>query len=56
MQLGVLNICIIATRKTKEKIENDIEIIKNNVYVGPSYSNDEIKSFLDTNKINFKIS
>ena len=29
-------------------------MIKNNIFVGPSYSNDEIKSFLDINKINYK--
>jgi len=38
-------------KKIKRKIEHDI---KNNIFVGPSYSNDEIKSFLDTNKIDYK--
>ena len=38
-------------KKIKRKIERDI---KNNIFVGPSYSNDEIRSFLDTNKIDYK--
>ena len=38
-------------KKNKRKIEHDI---KNNIFVGPSYSNYEIKSFLDTNKIDYK--
>ena len=38
-------------KKIKRKIEHDI---KNNIFVGPSYSNDEIKSFLDANKIHYK--
>ena len=38
-------------KKIKRKIEHDI---KNNIFVGPSYSNDEIKSFLDINKIDYK--
>ena len=39
--------------KNKRKIESDAARIKNNIYVGPSYSNDEIKSFLDMNKIHY---
>jgi len=38
-------------KKIKRKIEHDI---KNNIFVGPSYSNDQIKSFLDINKIHYK--
>ena len=34
-------------------MEQNTERIQNNIYVGPSYSNDEIKSFLDTNKIQY---
>ena len=41
-------------KKNKRKIARDVENIKNNVFVGPSYSNDEIKSFLDANKIHYK--
>ena len=40
--------------KNKRKREHNAERIQNNIYVGPSYSNDEIKSFLDTNKIQYK--
>jgi len=40
--------------KNKRKVEQNAERIQNNVYVGPSYSNDEIKSFLDMNKIQYK--
>jgi len=39
--------------KNKRKMEQNTERIQNNIYVGPSYSNDEIKSFLDTNKIQY---
>ena len=41
-------------KKNKRKIEHNVERIQNNIFVGPSYSNDEIKSFLDTNKIDYK--
>ena len=40
--------------KNKRKMEQNAEMIQNNVYVGPSHSNDEIKSFLDMNKIHHK--
>ena len=40
--------------KNKRRSEQNVERIQNNIYVGPSYSNDEIKSFLDTNKIQYK--
>jgi len=40
--------------KNKRMIEDNVERIKNNIFVGPSHSNDEIKSFLDTNKIEYK--
>ena len=41
-------------QKNKRKVDQNTESIKNNVFVGPSYSNDEIKSFLDVNKIDYK--
>ena len=41
-------------KKNKRKIEHNVESIKNNVFVGPSYSNDEIKSFLDIDKTHYK--
>ena len=41
-------------KKNKRIIENESERIKNNIYVGPSFSNDEIKSFLDKNNIKYK--
>jgi len=40
--------------KNKRMIEDNAERIKNNIFVGPSHSNDEIKSFLDINKIEYK--
>mgnify|MGYP000934667830 FL=1 len=40
--------------KNKRMIEDGVERIKNNIFVGPSHSNDEIKSFLDINKIEYK--
>ena len=41
-------------KKNKRKIERNAESIKNNIFVGPSHSNKEIKSFLDLNKIHYK--
>nr|AIF17254.1 carbamoyltransferase [uncultured marine thaumarchaeote KM3_76_G12] len=41
--------------KNKRMIEDNVERIKNNIFVGPSHSNDEIKSFLDINKIDYKL-
>jgi carbamoyltransferase len=40
--------------KNKRKIEDNVERIKNNIFMGPSYSNDEIKLFLDRNKIQYE--
>ena len=40
--------------KNKREIMSNAERIKNNIYVGPSYSNDEIKLFLDKNAIQYK--
>ena len=40
--------------KNKRMIEDNVERVKNNIFVGPSHSNDEIKSFLDINKIDYK--
>ena len=40
--------------KNKREIMPNAERIKNNIYVGPSYSNDEIKLFLDKNTIQYK--
>ena len=40
--------------RNKRMIEDNVERIKNNIFVGPSHSNDEIKSFLDINKIDYK--
>jgi len=40
--------------KNKRIIEESTERIANNIYVGPEYSNDEIKSFLDKNKISYE--
>ena len=40
--------------KNKRMIEDNVERIKNNIFVGPSHPNDEIKSFLDINKIDYK--
>ena len=40
--------------KNKRMVEDNVERIKNNIFVGPSHSNDEIKSFLDINKIDYK--
>ena len=40
--------------KNKREIMPNAERIKNNIYVGPSYSNNEIKLFLDKNTIQYK--
>ena len=41
-------------KKNKRIIEEKSNRIKNNIYVGPEYSNDTIKLFLDENKITNK--
>ena len=41
-------------KKNKRTVEQDSERIKNNVYVGPSFSNDVIKSFLEENNIDYE--
>ena len=40
--------------KKKREIGNDAERIRNNIYVGPSYSNNQIKSYLDKNHIQYE--
>ena len=40
--------------KNKRIIEQNSERIKNNVYVGPSFSNNEIKLFLEENNIDYE--
>ena len=40
--------------KNKRNIENRHDMITNNVYVGPCYSNEEIENFLFSNKIQFR--
>jgi len=40
--------------KHPRKILPTSERIKNNIYLGPSYSNDEIKKYLDLNNIEYK--
>ena len=40
--------------KNRREIQFDTERIQNNIYLGPSFSNDEIKSYLDTNNIEHK--
>ena len=39
--------------KNKRLLQNTAERIKNNIFVGPSFSNNEIKSFLDKNQIKY---
>ena len=40
--------------KNKRIVQQSSERIANNIYVGPEYSNDEIKSFLEKNKISYE--
>ena len=40
--------------KNNRIIKNTAERTRNNIYVGPEYSNDSIKSFLDKNKIPYE--
>ena len=40
--------------KHRRILEESTDRITNNIYVGPKYSNDEIKSFLDGNKISYE--
>jgi carbamoyltransferase len=41
-------------KKNKRIVKQNSERIKNNVYVGPSFSNDTIKLFLEENNIDYK--
>jgi carbamoyltransferase len=41
-------------KKNKRIIEKTPERVANNIYVGPNYSNDHIKSFLEKNKISYE--
>ena len=40
--------------KNPKNTSNNSQLIKENVYVGPSYSNEQIKSFLDSKKISYE--
>ena len=40
-------------KKNKRVIEDDDTTVKENVYVGPSFTNEEIKKFLDSNAISY---
>ena len=40
--------------KNKRTVQQNSERIKNNVYIGPSFSNDAIKSFLEENNIDYE--
>ena len=40
--------------KNKRIVQQPSEIITNNIYVGPEYSNDKIKSFLEKNEISYE--
>jgi len=41
-------------KKNKRVLREEADRIQNNIYVGPSFSNEEIKSFLDKNNIEYK--
>ena len=41
-------------KKNKRIIEKTPERVANNIYVGPNYSNDQVKSFLEKNKISYE--
>ena len=41
-------------KKNKRTVEHNSERIRNNIYVGPSYSNNEVKSFLEENNIDYE--
>tara|TARA_Y100001949_G_C15989694_1_gene332275 strand:- start:5971 stop:7674 length:1704 start_codon:yes stop_codon:yes gene_type:complete len=52
--IGCAQYSFFCHEKNKRVPENDIDRIKNNIYTGPSFSNDEIKIFLDKNNIEYK--
>jgi carbamoyltransferase len=41
--------------KNSKDTSNNSQLIQENVYVGPSYSNEEIKSFLDSKNISYEL-
>ena len=52
--IGCAQFSFFCHEKSKRVPENNIDRIKNNIYTGPSFSNDEIKIFLDKNNIEYK--
>ena len=52
--IGAAQFSYYSYEKNKRTIPNIAELTKNNIYVGPEYVNDKIKSFLDKNNINYK--
>ena len=51
--IGAAQFSYYSYEKNKRTIPNIAELTKNNIYVGPEYANDKIKSFLDKNNINY---
>ena len=45
------NTCIMFIIKNPKNTSDNTQLIQENVYVGPSYSNKKIKSFLDSKEI-----
>ena len=52
--IGAAQFLYYSYEKNKRTIPNIAELTKNNIYVGPEYVNDKIKSFLDKNNINYE--
>ena len=52
--IGAAQFSYYSYEKNKRTIPNIAELTKNNIYVGPEYVNDKIKSFLDKNNINYE--
>ena len=52
--IGCAQYSYFCQHKKKREIVNDAERIRNNIYVGPSYSNNQIKSYLDKNHIQYE--
>jgi carbamoyltransferase len=52
--IGCAQYCYFSHYQNERKILADNERIKNNIYVGPSYSNEEIEKFLNGQNIEYK--
>jgi carbamoyltransferase len=52
--VGCAQYCYFSHHQNQRKILSENERIKNNIYIGPAYSNEKIENFLNENNIEYK--